>query len=164
MKKNLVELRNKPADPYSLTLFMTKKSIVLVGGCFDILHYGHIYFLNEAKKLGHYLIVALEPDSRIKKLKGIDRPIHNEQIRKEMLLSLKAVDEVIVLPEFTSNEDYYEFVEKIKPTIIAITENDLLTVIKKDQAKKVNAKLKIVPKIKNLSSSSIIEALNKDNF
>jgi cytidyltransferase-related domain len=141
---------------------LNHKKVVLVGGCFDILHWGHIHFLNEAKKLGDYLIVALEPDSKIKKVKGLMRPVHNEKTRKKMLLSLNSVDEVIVLPEFKSDKDYYKLVEEIKPKVVAITKGDPLLEIKKDQAKMFGAILKVIPKVKNLSSSDIIKALNKE--
>ncbi|MBI3343244.1 adenylyltransferase/cytidyltransferase family protein, partial [Candidatus Gottesmanbacteria bacterium] len=58
---------------------------ILVGGCFDLLHYGHIRFLEEAKKLGDHLVVALESDENVRRMKGEGRPIHTQAQRKEML-------------------------------------------------------------------------------
>ena len=57
---------------------------VLVGGCFDLIHYGHIVFLKEARKQGDYLIVALESDDNVKKYKGENRPVHKQSERAEM--------------------------------------------------------------------------------
>lgn len=98
------------------------KKKVLVGGCFDILHYGHIHFLKEAKKLGDYLVVIIESDKRVKKLKGNTRPFHNQNQRQEILESLSFVDEVIILKDEMNDRDYEEVVKNINPKIIAITE------------------------------------------
>ena len=130
---------------------------VLVGGCFDILHYGHLYFLKNAKKLGDYLIVALEPDITVKKLKGITRPIHNQKQRKEMLESLRFVDEVIILKPNMNDNGYLKFVTKINPQIIAVTKGDKYLKQKQQHAKQVGAKVVEIKKIKNLSTSKIIE-------
>lgn len=100
------------------------KQIVLVGGCFDLLHFGHISFLKQAKALGEYLVVALESDENVRRMKGDARPVHTQSQRKEMLESLSFVDEVIPLPPMQGDRDYYELVRKIKPSIIAITQGD----------------------------------------
>ena len=77
-------------------LYMIKK--VLTGGCFDILHFGHITFLKQAKTLGDHLIVALESDGNVKRVKGDMRPIHTQEQRKAMLEALSCVDEIIRSP------------------------------------------------------------------
>ena len=86
---------------------------VLVGGCFDVLHIGHVKFLRQAKSFGDYLIVLLESDANIKKLKGSTRPIHNQKERKEVLEALKFVDKVIILPDVVNNIFYDNLVKKI---------------------------------------------------
>lgn len=91
-----------------------KNKIVFTNGCFDILHVGHIRLLNYAKSLGSVLIVGLNSDASVKKIKGDKRPINNENIRKEMLLALKSVDEVIIFEQQTP----IELIKKIKPDII----------------------------------------------
>ena len=72
------------------------KKIVFTNGCFDILHTGHIKLLKEAKSLGDILIVGLNTDYSIKKLKGDKRPIKNEKTRRIILESIKFVDFVIL--------------------------------------------------------------------
>ena len=67
---------------------------IIVNGTFDILHRGHIELLNYAKSLGTYLLVGIDTDRRVKELKGIHRPIHNQLDRQFMLMNLKCVDEV----------------------------------------------------------------------
>jgi len=67
---------------------------VIVNGTFDVLHLGHLELLNYAKSLGDYLIVAIDTDLRVARLKGPSRPINNQLERKTLLQNLKAVDEV----------------------------------------------------------------------
>src|SRR5476651_1704379 len=75
------------------------KTIVVCGGCFDILHVGHISFLQEAKKQGNYLFVLLENDKTVRRLKGSNRPIHHQEERAEVLAALSFVDYVVLLDE-----------------------------------------------------------------
>jgi rfaE bifunctional protein nucleotidyltransferase chain/domain len=77
------------------------RKIVFTNGCFDILHLGHVEYLNEAKAQGDYLIIGLNSDESVKRLKGPSRPINNEYDRKMMLLNLKSVDCVQIFHEDT---------------------------------------------------------------
>jgi len=138
---------------------MKNKKIVLVGGCFDILHYGHIHFLKSAKQLGDYLIVALESDVNIARLKGKNRPIHNQNQRKETLEALSFVDQVIVLPEIMKDEDYLQLVIDTKPNIIATTAGDPIINKKRSHAQSVKANVVEIPKIEVSSSSQIAKLL-----
>ena len=133
--------------------------IVLAGGCFDILHYGHISFLKQAKTYGDYLIVALESDENVQRMKGNTRPIHTQAQRKEMLETLSCVDEVVALPPMHGDRDYFAFVQKIKPSIIAITEGDPAKNKKLAQAKDVGATLVEIPKIHTPSTSQLAKLL-----
>jgi FAD synthetase len=136
-----------------------KKKIVLVGGCFDILHYGHIHFLKNAKALGDYLIVALESDKNIKRLKGEKRPIHGQNQRREMLESLNFVDEVIILSDEMNDQDYIDLVTKVSPSIIAVTKGDPVIEKKKRQAEKIGATVIEIPKIEVPSTTQIAKLL-----
>src|SRR5687767_12117376 len=109
--------------PYQNLILPAHKKIVLVGGCFDILHFGHIQFLEKSKKLGDYLIVALEPDERIIHHKN-RLPIHIQKERMHNLLALHSVNHVLLLPILHGFEDYLIMVQKLKPAIIAVTNND----------------------------------------
>jgi FAD synthetase len=137
----------------------TKVDTVLVGGVFDILHFGHIHFLKQAKALGNYLIIALESDKNIKRLKGDKRPIHDQFQRQEMLESLRFVDRVIILADKMESKDYKRLVQIISPQIIAVTKNDPKIIEKKKQAKAVGAKLVEIPKIKVPSTTQIAKLL-----
>ena len=93
---------------------MVDKKIVFTNGCFDILHAGHVQMLNEAKKQGSYLIVGLNSDASVKRLKGESRPVNKESDRKFLLENLKAVDEVIIFEEDTP----LNLIKKIKPDVL----------------------------------------------
>lgn len=135
----------------------------MIGGCFDVLHLGHVVFLERAKKLGDKLVVLLESDQNIRKDKGNNRPINNQENRAKMLMSLKAVDEVINLPEMETDEEYFALIKKISPSIIAITDGDQRISQKKEQAKMVGAKLvKVTKLIPHQSTSRVIEIITQD--
>jgi len=131
------------------------RKIVLVGGCFDILHLGHIYFLKKARGLGDYLIVALESDKNVKRLKGTKRPIHTQKQRAEILKSLIFVDKVISLPP---SPNYELLVKKIKPDIIACDIKDNLLNNRK-RYQNLGAKIVVIKKIKTPSTSQIAKLL-----
>ena len=89
------------------------KNIVFTNGCFDILHIGHVRYLKESSKFGDVLIVGLNSDSSVKKLKGETRPINNENDRAEILCALNFVDYVIIFDEDTPEK----LLDAIKPDI-----------------------------------------------
>ncbi|HCA42350.1 MAG TPA: D-glycero-beta-D-manno-heptose 1-phosphate adenylyltransferase [Bacteroidetes bacterium] len=90
------------------------KKIVFTNGCFDILHKGHITYLNESKSLGDVLIVGVNSDDSVKKLKGDERPVTNENDRMYALDNLKPVDFVILFTEDTP----YNLIKEIIPDIL----------------------------------------------
>lgn len=90
---------------------------VFVNGTFDVLHPGHVRLLTYAKSLGERLFVAIDSDRRVSELKGPSRPISTAQERKEMLLALKAVDEVEI---FDSNDELRMWIQQIKPYIMVV--------------------------------------------
>ena len=95
---------------------------VLVTGCFDVLHQEHKNFLKAAKKQGDILLVGLETDSRVKKLKGKDRPINTVRNRIKNLKALNIADQVFVLPKkFDSPKDHLALINQIKPNILAVS-------------------------------------------
>jgi FAD synthetase len=134
-----------------------KRTIALVGGCFDILHLGHITFLEEAKKQADNLWVFLESDKKIKFTKGSGRPIHDEKSRAKILSAIQFVDYVVILPFLTKGEEYDDLVKKLAPDVIVTTEGDKHLPYKQRSANLVGAKLIQVPFIKDFSSSKLIQ-------
>lgn len=108
---NLVE--QKDLEKVVKKLKEQNKKIVATNGCFDILHIGHVRYLNESKKLGDVLILCLNSDVSVKKLKGDSRPINAEQDRAEILLALESVDYVVLFDEQSPSD----LLDIIKPDI-----------------------------------------------
>ncbi|WP_419764249.1 MAG: D-glycero-beta-D-manno-heptose-7-phosphate kinase [Arcobacter sp.] len=90
------------------------KKIIFTNGCFDILHKGHVSYLNNAKALGDILIVGLNSDDSVRRLKGDDRPINDHDDRAYILSALECVDYVVIFDEDTP----YELIERVKPDVL----------------------------------------------
>lgn len=109
-----LEEKIKSLDEICQILKNSDKKIVFTNGCFDILHAGHIKYLNKAKKLGDILIVGLNSDSSVKRLKGKTRPINSQNSRALLLSALEFVDFVMIFDEDTP----LNLIEKIRPTVL----------------------------------------------
>jgi len=133
-------------------------SVVLVGGCFDIIHAAHIKFLRLSKEQGKILVVLLESDANIRKLKGKNRPLNNQNTRAENLSKIEYVDYIILLKKPTSSNYYYNLVKLIQPDIIAVTSGDPLISVKKIQAEEVSGRVvEVMKRDKNHSSTLLIQ-------
>lgn len=136
------------------------KRIVLVGGCFDLLHIGHLTFLQKAKEQGDILLVLVEPDERIEHAKGHGRPINIQEDRVKILAAVEGVDYVLPLQQGMVNADYDELIKSIKPNIIATTAGDLNRAHKERQANIIDAKVvDVILPIKDQSTTRLIELL-----
>ena len=145
-----------------LELFLQKnknKKIVFTNGCFDILHRGHIAYLNEAKSLGEILIVGLNSDASVKKLKGEDRPLNNQDDRKFLLENLKAVDYVVIFPEETP----LSLIKKIKPNFL-VKGGDWKeqNIIGFDEVTSYGGKVKSLSLVANYSTSNLLKKINNE--
>lgn len=135
------------------------KKIILAGGCFDILHEGHIQFLSRAKATGDLLIVLLESDKSITKNKGDNRPYNTQQQRAEQLIARTDTDIVILLPYPFKDKDYDSLVSRLKPAIIATTVADPKKYHKDRQASLIGAE--VLEVIERLPEHSSTQLLNK---
>ncbi len=153
---------NKINDPSIQTYKLNQKiecnqdrKIVLVGGCFDVIHHGHISFLKEARAQGDFLIVALEPDERI--IKGKQRqPVHTQIERAKNLSHLRSVDVVLMLPQLVNFDHYAQLVKDVSPNIIAITKGDPMFKEKSKHAQNVGATIKpVIARLEKFSTTQI---------
>lgn len=94
--------------------FRSKNKIVFTNGCFDILHAGHIHYLKEAALLGSVLIIGLNSDDSVTRLKGEGRPLNPQVARATMLTALRMVDYVVIFEEDTP----YKLIEKVRPDFL----------------------------------------------
>ena len=134
------------------------KKIIFTNGCFDILHVGHVRYLTTAKSFGDVLIVGLNTDESVKKLKGENRPINNEKDRAEVLLGLKAVDYVVLFGERTAEN----IVSEIRPDVYV--KGGDYTIDTLPEAKIVQSyggKIELVKFVDGHSTTSIIKQIAK---
>jgi D-beta-D-heptose 7-phosphate kinase/D-beta-D-heptose 1-phosphate adenosyltransferase len=123
--------------------------LVFTNGCFDILHVGHIRYLQASKALGTRLVVGLNSDASVRRIKGPDRPINSQEDRAEVLGSLACVDEVVIFDEDTP----YELIKRLRPDIITKGgDYEVDDVVGKDLARVV-----VLPYIADKSTTRIIE-------
>lgn len=131
---------------------LEKKKKIWVNGTFDVLHVGHIRLLKFASELG-FLKVGIDSDTRVKKLKGQDRPFNNQEVRKEMLLSLKSVDSVEI---FGEDYELEKLIKNFSPDYFVIgSDYENKNIIGGKFAKKIV----FFDRIENYSTSKILNFL-----
>jgi len=136
------------------------KKIVFTNGCFDILHVGHIRVLTKAKSYGDILILGLNTDESIKKIKGPNRPIVHEKERAEMLAALESVDYVMLFSEDTP----IKTINMIKPNIhVKGGDYKIEEIIERKAVEKNGGKVVLIPPVKGKSTTNIISKI-KENY
>ncbi len=148
----------------AIELKKENKKIVVAGGCFDIIHLGHVRFLEQAKKNGDYLFILLESDKSVRRIKGEDRPLNTQNERAEVLTSIKYVDFVVPLGEFKTDEEYDALIQSLSPDVIATTDNDPNLHHKQRQAEKTNSRIEFVLSRLDKSTSEAAEALKNESL
>lgn len=129
-----------------------KKKIIFTNGCFDILHVGHVKYLEEAKSYGDILIVGINSDNSVKRLKGKKRPINNQNDRASIISSIAAVDYVVIFDEDTP----FELITLIKPDLL-VKGGDYEG--KKIVGQDIVGKFKLIKYIEDRSTSEIIDRI-----
>ncbi len=152
----------------NLTDFLAKRqakhqSLVLVTGVFDLLHQEHLNFLRKAKAVADLLLVGLESDVRVKKMKGEGRPINNQAKRLTNLQKLQIADQVFILPEeFSKPADHQRLIEQIRPNFMAVSSNTAFKKEKEMILAQFGAKLVVVHEFNpEFSSTKIINKLKQ---
>jgi rfaE bifunctional protein nucleotidyltransferase chain/domain len=134
------------------------KKIVATNGCFDLLHLGHIRYLEGARKLGDILVVGLNGDQSVRELKGPGRPINNEKDRAAILAALESVDLVAIFPELRATR----FIERSAPDVYVKGgdySSETLNAEERAALQKIGSKIEIVPFEKGYSTSALLEKL-----
>ena len=134
------------------------KRIVFTNGCFDLLHIGHIRYLEEAKSLGDILVVGVNSDQSVRNLKGPERPILPEEERAEILSSLGCVDYITVFDELTP----LELISSLQPHIL-VKGGDWTkeTTVGKEVVERSGGEMVILPFVEGASTSNLIETILK---
>lgn len=132
------------------------QTVVFTNGCFDILHRGHIEYLSAAADLGNILIIGLNTDASVKRLKGEGRPVQDEQSRALALASLRFVDAVVLFDEDTP----YELIKSVQPDVLVkggdYTED---TIVGADIVRARGGRVVTIPLTEGYSTSGILNSL-----
>lgn len=139
------------------------KKIVFAMGSFDILHLGHILFLEQAKKFGDVLMVGIGSDRNVKILKGKNRPIYPEKLRAAMVTAIDFADYTVILKEKFKNkkDDYSKCISKIKPDIFVLNYDDSAKEETRAITLKMGIKLKLIKRAASKMSSISTTATHK---
>lgn len=134
------------------------RKIVFTNGCFDILHVGHKRYLEEARSLGDLLVVGVNSDESVRRLKGSDRPVNTERDRVEMLTALNCVDYVILFEDDTP----YDLINRIKPQVL-VKGGDYKPedVVGKDIVESNGGEVVIIPLVEGKSTTAVIEKIKE---
>ncbi len=131
-----------------------KKSIVFTNGCFDVIHFGHVSYLAKARNLGDVLIIGLNSDSSVKKLKGESRPINDENARAMLLASLIFVDAVVIFDEDTPEK----IIKMISPKILVKGgDYNIENIVGADFVIENGGSVEVISFVEGYSSSKIIK-------
>lgn len=134
-----------------------RQKIVFTNGCFDVLHFGHVHYLMEAKALGDILVVGLNSDDSVRRLKGPSRPINGEKERAFVLAALSCIDYVVVFEEDTPKE----LIETVRPDVLVKGGDYALDqIVGADFVTRNGGTVTTLPFVEGFSSTRIIEILN----
>jgi D-beta-D-heptose 7-phosphate kinase/D-beta-D-heptose 1-phosphate adenosyltransferase len=134
------------------------KRVVLTCGCFDILHPGHVAYLNQAKALGDVLIVAVNSDQSVRRLKGPSRPINRVEDRVQVLAALSSIDHLVVFDETTPTQ----LIESIRPDVF-VKGGDYTreSLPEAETVERLGGEVRIVPFVSNRSTTHLIQRIRK---
>jgi len=134
------------------------KRLVFTNGCFDILHVGHVRYLQSARELGDALLVAINSDATVRELKGAGRPVMNEQERAELLAALSAVDYVTVFDDISPRS----LIADILPDVLVKGGDYKLNEIHgREEVERAGGRVISLPFIEGASTSSVIERIKE---
>jgi rfaE bifunctional protein nucleotidyltransferase chain/domain len=134
------------------------RRLVATNGCFDLLHLGHVSYLQQARWLGDALIVGLTSDAQVRQLKGPGRPINSEPARAGVVAALESVDAVFVFPEF----DARHFLETVRPDIYTKGGDYTLDTINQDERRlleKMGVRIVLLPAVPGQSTTATLRKL-----
>ncbi len=140
-------------------LKLHRQKIVFTNGCFDVLHYGHVRYLLDAKKLGDILVVGLNSDESVRRLKGPTRPVNGEKERAFVLAALACIDYVVIFGEDTPKE----LIETVIPDVLVKGgDYDLSNIVGADFVTRNGGTVTTIPFVEGFSSTHIIEQLKTE--
>ena len=159
MEKYRLKIKELPEAKKVLDLLKSQnKKIVFTNGCFDLLHIGHARYLYAAREMGEFLVVAVNSDRSVNRIKGPDRPVMNQAERAEMLAALQCVDMVVIFDE----DNPLKVIEYLMPDIL-VKGGDWKeeNIIGGDVVKATGGQVKRVPFVAGSSTSGILKKIER---
>lgn len=150
---SLAEMRKRGEE-----IRQARQKMVLTNGCFDLLHVGHVRYLQEARRLGDFLVVAVNGDKSVRKLKGANRPINAAEDRAEILAALECVDFVTTFPE----PRVTAVIEALRPAIYVKGGDYTAETLDPEEVaalRKVGAEVRTLRLVPGKSTSAIIQRM-----
>ena len=157
-RDKIISLENLPA--WRAALRARGKRLVVTNGCFDILHLGHVSYLETARNLGDALLVGMNSDAAVQELKGPGRPVNSENDRAAVLAALESVDGVCLFTERAATH----FLELAEPDIYVKGGDYTLETLNQQERKaveKVSAKIFIIPFVPGKSTTALLQKITK---
>lgn len=153
-------MTREKAKDHLLELTAQGKKVVFTNGCFDILHAGHVRYLSKARELGDYLVVGLNSDASVKRLKGPERPINHENDRAEVLAGLWAVDGVVIFDEPTAEP----LVQLFQPQVyVKGGDYEVKSLPEAQLVAGYGGETVLIAEVPGRSSSKVIEKIRQNN-
>ena len=156
----LEHIRNKIVDADFFTKYgeeLHRGRVVFTNGCFDILHSGHVTYLAQARQMGDLLVVGLNSDASVRRLKGQERPVNSQDARALVLAALEIVDYVTIFDEDTP----YNLIAKVQPDVLVKGgDYQVDNIVGADIVRARGGKVLTVPLVPGFSTTSIIDKIN----
>lgn len=151
-------LRRENISDFIKKLHQSGKTVVATNGCFDILHVGHVRYLQKTKSFADYSIVLLNSDKSVRSIKGPTRPINNEQDRAEILCALTCVDYVVLFDEDSPRN----LLDEIKPDVYTKgADYNMETLPEADIMRKNNTRVEFIEFVQGKSTTATIEKMKQ---
>ena len=151
-------LRRENVADFVKKLHQSGKTVVVTNGCFDILHVGHVRYLQKTKSFADYMIVLLNSDKSVRSIKGPTRPINNEQDRAEVLNALACVDYVVMFDE----DSPANLIDEIKPDVYTKgADYTMETLPEADIIRKNNIKVEFIEFVAGKSTTNTINKMKE---
>jgi rfaE bifunctional protein nucleotidyltransferase chain/domain len=157
--KSTDKIVTRPELLEKVTAWKTKGlRVVFTNGCFDLLHLGHVDYLEKAKQLGDKLIVAVNTDASVSRLKGPERPLQDEMSRARIMASLLFIDTVILFDEETP----YELIKAVMPDILVKGDDYAIeNIVGHDIVLQNGGEVKTIQLVKGYSTSGIVDKIKR---
>lgn len=132
------------------------ESVVFTNGCFDVLHRGHVEYLDRARRLGDQLVVGVNTDASVRRLKGAGRPLMNQEDRARLLAALECVDAVVLFDEDTPRA----LIASLLPDVLTKGgDYDPQGIVGREEVERAGGRVEVIPFVEGYSTTNLVERI-----